>query len=447
MSRPIFLLSLLSMMLISCSDDDPMEIESGLDQELTDAINTAPNSSGVSSFILPERNDFNSIPQDPRNNLTPTKILLGQLLFHETAFATGGEFPELAGTYSCASCHHVAAGFQAGVGQGIGEGGRGFGIRGETRHHDVSFAEAMIDVQPLRTPSAMNIAYQTNILWNGQFGATALNTGTESLWPEGTPIAVNKLGYEGTEIQAIAGYGVHRHKFDAASIEANGYKNLFDAAFSDVPEADRYDVEFAGLAVAAYERTILSNRAPFQNWLRGNRNAMTEAEKRGAILFFGKGQCSSCHNGPSLAAMEFHAIGMNDFNPDEVSNYVIGDASSKGRGSFTKNANDDFKFKVPQLYNLTDSPFYGHGASFNTVRDVVEYKNLAIAQNSGVPASQLSSRFVPLNLTPEEITDLVTFIENGLYDPDLFRYVPDRVLSGACFPNNDEQSRTDLGCL
>ena len=449
MLRNFFYLLILCAFVASCGnddDDDPMMMEDSLDAQLVDAIVAAPNSSGLSSFLLPESNDFAAIPQDPRNPITSAKVTLGEFLFHETAFGTGGEFPELAQTYSCASCHHAAAGFQAGVIQGIGDGGMGFGMRGEARVHDSSFDEALIDVQPLRSPSAMNIAYQTNILWNGQFGATALNAGTEALWPEGTPIAVNELGYEGTEIQAIAGYGVHRHEFSEETVTANGYKNMFDAAFGDIPTEDRYTVEFAGLAVAAYERTILSNQSPFQKWLRGYESAMTDAQKRGAIAFFGKGNCTSCHAGPSLANMEFHAIGMNDFIPSEVSNYVTGDASSKGRGSFTKDPADDFKFKVPQLYNLTDSPFYGHGSSFTSVRDVVEYKNAGVPENSIVPASQLANQFVPLDLTTEEINDMVEFIETGLHDPNLDRYVPGSILSGQCFPNNDEQSRADLGC-
>ncbi|MFB0908316.1 MAG: cytochrome-c peroxidase, partial [Spirosomataceae bacterium] len=56
----------------------------------------------------------------------------------------------------------------------------------------------------------------------------------------------------------------------------------------------------------------MSNQAPFQQYLRGNNSAMTPIQKEGAKLFFGKANCGSCHNGPSLATMEFYALGMND---------------------------------------------------------------------------------------------------------------------------------------
>ena len=118
-----------------------------------------------------------------------------------------------------------------------------------------------------------------------------------------------------------------------------------------------------------------------------------------------------------------------------------------GRGSFTGDAEDDYKFKTPQLYNLKDSPFFGHGGTFNSVRAVVEYKNLATASNADVPSGQLAEAFVPLNLSDAEISDLVDFIENALYDANLMRYVPDALPSGQCFPNNDVISQIDQGCV
>ncbi len=433
---------LLTIFIFSCGDGT-----NDIDKELKFTINTASNSRGLSSYLLPGSRDFSRIPQDPKNPLSAEKVHLGQLLFHEASFSTVGNFDKLKLTYTCATCHHVDAGFQAGRVQGIGDGGVGFGVRGEARRPDQLIEMSKIDVQPLRSPSALNIAYQTNILWNGQFGATALNAGTENLWPAGTPIAKNYLGFEGTETQAIAGLDVHRILITPEAAAATGYKQYFDLAFSELPESSRYSNITAGMAIAAYERILLANEAPFQRWLRGDEMAMTEQEKRGAILFFGKAECNSCHNGPSLAAMEFHALGMGDFtNSPDVLNFKKDDPSRLGRASFTKRSEDNYKFKVPQLYNLKDSPFYGHGGTFTSIEDVINYKNLAIQENSEVPASQLSPYFRPLKLTTEEVSDLVAFIANGLYDPKLRRYLPEKTLSGMCFPNNDPASQTDLGC-
>ncbi len=434
-------LTLVLFLIIGCTDT-----EKTIDDDLRFAINTAYNSKGLSYYQMPLSSQLSAIPQDPRNRLTVNKVLLGQMLFHEPGFGTSGEFSDMKQTYSCASCHHAEGGFQANLAQGIGDGGIGFGVRGEGRLVDLFVEKSKVDVQPLRTPSTMNIAYQTNILWNGQFGATALNRDTESLWPEEGPVSFNKLGYEGVETQAIAGLEVHRHLVNESSVSALGYMEMFDQAFPDINEEERYSNETAGLAIAAYERTVLANKSPFQQWLRGNEQAMSDDQKEGALLFFSKAACNDCHNGASLASMEFHAIGLKDFNPDQVVNVESNDPANKGRSSFTKNSDDDYKFKVPQLYNLKDSPFYGHGASFTSIRDLILYKNQAISENERVTKSTLSEYFKPLDLNEEEVNQLTDFVENGLYDPSLSRYTPRALPSGMCFPNNDWMSRGELGC-
>ncbi|MFN3380290.1 MAG: cytochrome-c peroxidase, partial [Runella zeae] len=177
---------------------------------------------------------------------------------------------------------------------------------------------------------------------------------------------------------------------------------------------------------------------------------LSESQKQGAILFFGKAGCYQCHNGPSLANMEFHALGMSNLTEGSYGRNAVVNAGSekaehKGRGGFTGKAADMHKFKVPQLYNLKDSPFYGHGASFTTIESVIAYKNAAVPQNKSVPSSQLAKEFKPLQLTEEEIRHLTSFIKEGLYDPNLKRYVPQALPSGLGFPNNDAQSRKDLG--
>jgi cytochrome c peroxidase len=447
-SRITFTLLLVgSLAVTSCKKDEETNT-SNLDKELELALEDASNGVGADHYLLPYSFEFNKIPQDPKNPVTQAKVDLGALLFHETGIGLKPKHSEHAGTYSCASCHFASAGFQAGRHQGIADGGIGFGVNGEGRIADPAYGELELDVQPVRSPSALNIAYQEAILWNGQFGAVGVNEGTEANWTAGTPKAANHLGYHGTETQAIAAQDVHRLLMNDSICEELNYRQLFDKAFPDVDPANRYDKEHAGLAIAAYERTLMAYKAPFQLWLRGNKNAMTEQEKRGAVLFFGKAKCASCHNGPSLANMEFYALGMKDLFETTELTYGA-DASSGGnfgRFDFTKNDADKYKFKVPQLYNIADSPFYGHGSSFRNIRDVVAYKNKAAKENPNVPDSQLAEQFVALNLTESEIDDITAFLTNALRDPDLLRYQPLSIRSGNCFPNNDSQSKDDLGC-
>lgn len=416
------------------------------DSQLESAISLA-SEQGKEAFILPESSDLANIPQDPKNPLTQEKIDLGRMLFHETGLAVNPLHPENEGTFSCASCHFAAAGFQANRHQGIGDGGAGFGRNGLERMPAANYDFSELDVQPIRTPSVMNGAFQKNNLWNGQFGGTGVNIGTESKWTVDTPKEVNTFGFEGLETQAIAGLKVHRMD-DIETFLKEFYAEDFDAAFPDVPVDNRCNRVNSGLAIAAYERTLMPTEAPFQKWLKGDQNAMTQQEKEGALLFFGKAKCVSCHNGPALSSMDFHGLGMHDLHSNFDATYGASEASEAnlGRGGFTKVATDYYKFKVPQLYNLADSPFYGHGASFQNLVMLVRYKNEAIPENPNVPSSQIADEFVPLHLTDEEITSLVAFLENGLRDRNLARFEPSEIRSGNCFPVNDVEAKADLGC-
>lgn len=423
---------------------EPSQLDIDLEQNLLDAS----NDEGLDYFKLPDSDNFSEIPQDPLNPITAEKVMLGRLLFHETGLGQDAIQQMGEGTFSCASCHFAGAGFQAGRVQGIGEGGLGIGRKGEGRVRNNLYKPEQLDVQPVRTPTAMNGAYQKNMLWNGQFGATGLNEGTEEQWISDTPIATNFLGYEGLEVQAIAGLGVHRLKIDRILLEELGYLPLFDLAFGNVAEGDRYTKEHAGLAIAAYERTVMANESPWQKYLRGDLASLSEQEKRGAILFFGKAECNSCHTGPALNSMEFHALGMHNLYscPEEIFMATPEQAAHLGRGGFTGNPDDDHKFKVPQLYNLSDSPFYGHGSSFRSIQSVIEYKNNAVSENSIVPDGRLAVQFKPLNLTDAEVEDITSFLTYSLYDDNLSRYQPQDIPSGNCTPMNDALSQADLGC-
>lgn len=425
-------------------DNIPDASETPLDIELRAALEAASNGQGLDYYKLPT--SLSAIPQDPNNPLTVAKVELGKLLYHETGMATNPKHVQGKFTYSCASCHHASGGFQACLPQGISDGGIGFGLHGEGRYPSNAYGVEELDVQPIRTPSALNIAYQTNILWNGQFGGTHLNIGTESQWTEGTPKEWNHLGFEGTEIQAIAGMIVHRLDMPDDLFNSTEYKNLYQAAFGNLGDTLKSNV-YTSLAIAAYERSLLSDEAPFQKWLHGNNEAMNEKEKRGAIVFFTKGECYQCHNGPALNSMDFYALGMKDLDGAGVHlANGVDEPTQLGRGGFTKNSADNYKFKVPQLYNLIQSRFYGHGSSLRSIEEVLRYKNLAIAENPAVPQSQLAEEFHPLNLSEQEIEDLAAFIEYGLYDRNLERYVPSALPSGLCFPNNDQRSAQQMGC-
>lgn len=434
----------------------PVVVDSTPDtSKLTGLIIAASPTKSVDFYLLPDSDDFDKIPQDPLNPLTQAKVDVGKLIYHDPAFATEG-IALRAKTWSCATCHHARAGFKSGLIQGMGEGGEGFGARGETRvWHDPEVGTQDADVQPVTSPAVLNIAYQDVMLWNGALGNASngiINAGIDParLMTEGTPKEANQEGLSGIETQAIAGTGVHRILGFPPELEETDYYSMLLEAF---PEFSRDELGKASTrAIAAFERTILANQAPFQKWLRGDDSAMSEREILGAEVFFGDGGCVACHQGAALSSpvgatedQVFFAVGFDDLDTNDI----IGDVADNvrlGRGGLTGEAADNYKFKVPQLYNLADIGVFGHGGSFSSVKEVVEYKNEGVAQNDA-SAANLDYRFVPLNLSTTQIENLVAFLEVSLRDPDLMRYEPISLPSGLCAINNDETSKSDLGCL
>lgn len=433
----ISILSLLVFIVISCAHEELSITDKELHQLISDK----------GKYILPDETDYAAIPQSPVNPLTKEKIELGKLLFFEPAFANESKLPEQKFTFTCSSCHVPESGFRPGRMQGIADGGVGFGRKGESRFKYPLYHNDSIDAQGARPLVTLNVAYVENTMWNGSFGSDGLNVGTEQMWgvfDPGTARNHERLG--ALEGQNIEGLIVHRMMYTKEIIERAGYKELFDKAFPDMPESERYSRKGASFAISAYLRQNLTNQAPFQKWLRGDENAMTEQQKKGAVLFFGKAGCNGCHYEKNLGSMRFEALGVDDLYEHGGLKTGPNDRRNLGRGGFTGRSEDMFKFRTPQLYNLGDTGPYFHGGSMETLEDVVRYFNNGKKQNQRVPDSQLSSFIKPLGLTEQEIKDLTEFLANGLKDPNLKRYVPEQVISGMCFPNNDLASKIDMGC-
>ncbi len=434
-------------LLIAACTQDKIYLDTPLDQLLASALVRASKANDTDYFLLPESNDFASIPQDSHNPITAEKVKLGQMLFFETGLALSPFKEAGKKTYSCASCHVPTAGFRPGGVQGIADGGIGFGQNGENRGKLAAYRDYEMDVQGVRPLSVLNVAFVKNTTWNGRFGSKDANLGTEELWELDPFLEVNKEGLAALESQNIEGLKLHRMDITEEVLDDYGYRQYYDEAFGEVEVSERYSEKTTSFAISAYLRTLMSNKAPFQEYLKGDKNAMTEQEKRGALLFFSDAKCYHCHKEPNLGANEFYAVGVNDlYQTGRAFNTSADDAKNLGRGEFTRRAEDYYKFKIPQLYNLGDAPFYFHGSSKTTLKEVVEYFNEGVPENPNVPAEQIARQFKPLNLTDEQVEDLTAFLETGLRDPDLLRYVPEQVLSGYCFPNNDLFSQIELGC-
>ncbi|MBK8557072.1 MAG: hypothetical protein IPL65_15450 [Lewinellaceae bacterium] len=444
MKKVYILAAMAGIIFWACKHD---ALVTNLDQDLERVIASRAATGSLDYYIFPASTDYSNIPQSPVNPITKAKVDLGTMLFYESAFAVEAKHTSGMATFSCSSCHIPAAGFRPNRMQGIADGAYGFGQNGEGRTKRLDYLDAEIDAQGARPLAVINTAYVTNSMWNGSFGQDGVNVGTESMWGIFDPsTAINNERLGSLEGQNIEGLKVHRLLINKELVEFYGYKQYFDAAFPDVPEAERYTRKTASFAISAYLRILLCSEAPFQMWLKGNYDAMLDEQKRGALLFFGKAGCYRCHYEPNLGSMEFHAVGVEDLFENGGLKTNISDRRNLGRGGFTGKTEDMYRFRVPQLYNMGDGGPYFHGSSKNTLSEVVHYFNNAQPENSRVPSSQISHYFQPLNLSEAEMKDLESFLRDGLRDPNLVRYVPERVLSGFCFPNNDPISKQDLGC-
>ena len=445
MNKLIYILFASICMMYACTHQDFITN----DEELINAIAKTATSSNINEYIMPDGTNLSTIPnQDKKNLLNPEKVALGKMLFYEPGIGLVGKNAALRQTYSCSSCHVPEKGFTPGRSQGVADGAIGFGKSGESRFKSPLYQGDDVDAQGARPLTMHNLAYVTNALWAGNFGSFGTNVGTEKAWRQDTLTEINFLELEGLEANNMRALQVHRQLMDRQIADTLGYKPLFDKAFPEIPESERYSIKTTAFAIAAYFRTILTNQAPFQRWLKGDKNAMTQQQKDGAMVFFGKAQCTNCHKGPALNQMTYQAVGVNNLYQSGYLVFRTGatDKRNFGRGGFTGNTEDMHKFKVPQLYNLKNIGFYFHGASKTTLEEVVEYFDRGVPENPDVPKSQISSAFKPLNLSYKDKADLTEFLENGLYDDKISRYVPQSVMSGKCFPNNDLISKLDMKC-
>ncbi|MBL7827917.1 MAG: hypothetical protein JNJ57_14905 [Saprospiraceae bacterium] len=432
---------------LSCKNEPNVD----LDSQLTNLLESRSKTGSIDWYRMPESDDYAALPnQDAKNPVTAVKVELGKMLFFETGMGLEAKYPFELATFSCSSCHVPERGFTAGRFQGIADGAIGFGQTGEGRAKHPLYLGDEVDAQGARPLPTMNLTYVSNALWAGTFGSFNVNEGTESVWNQDTLVEINYKGFQGLEANNQRALIVHRQIMDKAIADSLGYTAMFDQAFPEIPVNERYSRKTVAFAIAAYFRTILTNQAPFQEFVKGNTGAMSDQQKRGAALFFGKAGCVNCHNSPSLNSVphEFFAIGVKNHyqTGNEVFRTGPSDKRNLGRGGFTSREEDMNKFKVPQLYNLKDVGFYFHGASKRSLRDVVEYFNEGIPENPDIPKSQISGFFHPLGLTNAEMDDLTEFLETGLFDPNMLRYKPSVTMSGNCFPNNDPLSRIEMGC-
>jgi len=250
------------------------------------------------------------------NPITPEKVKLGKMLFYESRISVDG-------TVSCAKCHPIALYAADGLKKSIG-------------NH--------CKENPRNDPTVFNAASQISEHWIG-----------------------NRTSVEDQAKQAIIGppaYGMPSYEAAEKILRAyKEYETLFKAAFPSDKEPVTVD-NFAK-AVGAFERTLITP-APFDAFLKGNKDAMTLQQKRGLGTFIDNG-CAVCHFSPYVGGQMYRKFGI--FEPYEK--YTKSQKVDEGRYAVTKDETDKYVFKVPVLRNVAMTPPYFHDGSVDNLVDAV----------------------------------------------------------------------------
>lgn len=226
----------------------------------------------------------------------------------------------------------------------------------------------------------VNLGWSRQFLWDGRFAGTLEEAMT-------------------MEVEEFFAADVERLR--EPDLEA-----MFDAAFGS-PEVTTHR---AALALAQFQRRLVSGGSRFDRYAEGDAAALTEAERRGGALFYSeRGECFHCHATRLFTDNRFHNIGLD------------ADVEGTGRGAVTGNSREDGAWKTPTLRNVARSGPYMHDDRFATLEEVVDFYAEGIVAS---PSLDTLVRAGGMGLTREERADLVAFLhaltdEDFLTDPTL----------------------------
>ena len=282
------------------------------------------------------------VPYLNENPYSPERHRLGEALFFD---------PRLSGSnaMSCSSCHNPSFAWGDGLDKGIGQGHK-----------------------PLdrRTPTILNLAWTDKMMWDGRFSQLE----GQALGPIGNEAEMHQdLAQLAEKIKGIPGYA-----------------QLFEKAYP----GEKVTNEGIAKAIAIYERGLVSDKAPFDLWIAGDEDALTEDAVKGFALFNAKARCALCHSGWRFTDDSFHDIGLTS---DDI-----------GRGKYLKLKSQQFAFKVPTLRNAVERAPYMHDGSQKNLRTVVEFYD----RGGDVKRESLSGLMRPLNLTAAEKKQLLEFLKS-----------------------------------
>ena len=404
--------------------------------------------------------------------LDAAKVKLGEALFWD---------PILSGNRdtACVTCHHPQTGTGDNLSLPIGTGGVGL----DTTRVQLDSERSFI---PRNATPVYNLGYTewTVFFWDGRVHGTdetgfytpasdRMLPGLENLLAAQAMFPVTSRdemrGLRGdldifgnpNELAALPDYTA-RPIWSALMVRLLAipeYVDLFNAAYPDIP-TDQLTFAQAANAISAYESYAFTfEDSPYDRYIRGDETALTDEQKRGAILFYGEAGCATCHSGPLLTDQQFYNMGVPQLGPgkgrDEPFDY--------GLARETGNACDLYAFRTPPLRNVSLTGPYMHNGAYATLEEVIRHQldpetslanydpgqlipsalETTCLDDTTTMESILSTLYsdsasAGVRLTDAEINDLLAFLESFTSPSavDLTSIIPTRVPSGLAVGGN-----------
>ena len=261
------------------------------------------------------------------------------------------------------------------------------------------------------SPSVYNSAYARLLFHDGRE-----DTLEQQAW--GPLLAANEMG------NPSIGYVLNKVR------QIEDSRGLFEAAF----DGQGVSMMTLGMALASYQRTLVSGNSAFDRWYYANdADALSSSAQRGFRLFTGKAGCSACHTVTEAHALftdhGLHNTGVGyresmgirrekeriliapgvSIEVDRATIEQVGETPPPdvGRYEVTQNPHDRWKYKTPSLRNVALTAPYMHNGSIGTLHEVVDFY-----ASGGVPNELLDPLIHPLQLTEQEKQDLVAFMQS-----------------------------------
>jgi cytochrome c peroxidase len=290
-------------------------------------------------------------------------IELGKTLFFDPRISGSNQI-------SCASCHVPDLSWTDGRGKSVG--------------HDQQSNKR-------NSPTLLNVWYYQKLFWDGR---------SKSLEDQ----AFSPINSE-TEMHSDMAEVMMKLR------RIEGYKPLFDSAFG----RREISPETVTTALAAFQRTLVSRKSDFDDFLSGKKNALSDAALRGLHLFRTKARCMNCHNGPLFTDNDFHNTGLT---------YYQREYEDLGRYTVTHKAEDVGRFKTPSLRDVIRTRPWMHNGLFDNIDGVLNMYSAGMPQPRPKPEQAGDTLFPKtdrlirrLNLDKQEKDDIIAFLNAITAEP------------------------------